>query len=414
VLSGQASSDYYIGSAVVTGKTRVKLIFNAQSLRPPMTGIGNYTFHLLEQFVQNPAIAEVHCFNGTQWVSGATQLATTAALRASGGDKSKRFVERTVANVRDAVAQVPGAKPLYDYLMDKRFTQSANLMSGAVYHETNYIFKPFAGPSVTTVHDCSHTLYPDFHAPNVTGWLEKLPASLQRADCIITDSNLVRDELIEYFDVPRDKLRTVYLGADDCYQPRTREQTSSALSAFGLKHGCYVLLTATLEPRKGIDTLLDAWSLLPESLRREFPLVLTGSTGWCNESLKKKLAALVAGGTVQHLGYVPSEMLPMLFSGAAVFAYPSIYEGFGLPVLEAMSSAVPVICRQGTAMAEFADGSCVLCETGDAEELSVQLQTLLGDAEVRRQWAERGLAQARKFSWQRCASETLAVYRELC
>jgi glycosyltransferase involved in cell wall biosynthesis len=392
----------------------VKLIFNAQSLRPPMTGIGNYTFHLLEQFVDNPEVAEVHCFNGTQWLEGEAQLATTAALRVNGGDTSKRIVDRVVANIRDTIAKVPGAKPLYDHIMDNRFSQAANRMPGAVYHETNYVFKPYTGPCVTTVHDCSHKLYPDFHAPNVIEWLDtKLPESLQRADCIITDSNLVRDELLEYFDLPHSKLRTVYLGVDDCYQPRTKEQTAGVLATFGLTHGQYVLLTATLEPRKGIDTLLDAWSLLPESLRHAFPLVLTGSTGWCNDTLRRKLAALVATGTVHHLGYVPSEMLPMLFSGAAVFTYPSIYEGFGLPVLEAMRSAVPVICRQGTAMAEFADGNCVLCDTGDAQELSMHLEKLLSDSQARSYWGLRGLAQAQTFSWKRCAAETLEVYRDL-
>ncbi|MEZ5571586.1 MAG: glycosyltransferase [Halioglobus sp.] len=140
---------------------------------------------------------------------------------------------------------------------------------------------------------------------------------------------------------------------------------------------------------------------------------MTGSTGWHNESVLKKLAGLVAEGTVHHLGYVPAEVLPVLFSGAAVFTYPSVYEGFGLPVLEAMSSGIPVICRDGTAMAEFAEGSCVLCNTGEAEELAANLAVLLGDAKARQYWSERGLLQARKFSWQRCAAETMDIYRDL-
>jgi len=379
-----------------------------------MTGIGNYTFHLLEQFLDSREIDEVHCFNGTQWLDGETQRAVTARLRADGGEASKRPIDVAVAKLRKVAARIPAAKKLYTRMMDDRFENFANSIPGSVYHETNYTLKSFQGPCVTTVHDVSHKLYPDYHAPNVTEWLDaKLPESLQRADCIITVSNIVRDELQQYFDVPGNKIRTVYSGADDCYQPRTPAQTTSVLSAFGLSHGKYVLLTATLEPRKGIDTLLDAWQLLPESLRREFPLVLTGSTGWRNERVLQRISAFIAEGTGHQLGHVPAEVLPFLFSGAAVFTYPSVYEGFGLPVLEAMSSGVPVICRAGTAMAEFAEGSCVLCDTAEAEELKVNLEMLLNDSQTRQQWAERGLSQSRKFSWKQCAADTIDVYRAL-
>ncbi|MEZ5571585.1 MAG: glycosyltransferase [Halioglobus sp.] len=250
----------------------MKLVFNTQSLRPPMTGIGNYTFHLLEQYIECAGIDEMHCFNGTQWLSGEEQLAATALLRAHGSDVSERIVDRMVERIRKAAVRVPGAKPLYSTIMDKRFCDIANRIPGAIYHETNYILRPYSGPSVTTVHDFSYKTHADFHPPNVIAWLDaKLPKSIEQSDCIITDSNLVRDELLQYFDIPEHKVRTVYLGVDACYQPRSQQQTATVLSTFGLSHGHYVLLTATLEPRKGIDTLLDAWGMLPESLRREFP-----------------------------------------------------------------------------------------------------------------------------------------------
>jgi alpha-1,3-rhamnosyl/mannosyltransferase len=227
----------------------------------------------------------------------------------------------------------------------------------------------------------------------------------------LTVSNIVREELIEHFSIPEQKVRTVYAGVEACYRPRSEEQTSSVLTQLGLQHKRYVLLTATLEPRKGIDVLLDAWSLLPESLRRDIPLVLTGSPGWRNETLMEKLAALMAKGTVRHLGYVPADVLAVLFSGATVFCYPSVYEGFGLPVLDAMSSGVPVICRAGTSMAEFSQGACVLCDTGEAEELAFNLERLLCSQSLRDGWSEKGRRQAALFSWERCAAETAEVYR---
>ncbi len=390
----------------------MKLLLNAEALRPPITGVGNYTFHLLEQYLKGVLVEEVHCFSGTHWLTGNAQLAITAALKNQTGDGRLPVADIVISKMRETIGMIPGAKALYSSVMGKRFERTANQIVDAVYHETNYVLKPYAGPCVTTVHDLSHVRYPQYHSPHVVQWLEDgLSRSLDRADSIITVSDLVRDELLEYFNLPEQKVHTVYEGVERCYRPRAEVETRSVLSSLYLSHKRYVLLVATLEPRKGIDVLLDAWCLLPESLRRHFPLVLTGSTGWRNKALVDRIASLVAEGTVHHLGYVAAEILPVLFSGAAVFSYPSVYEGFGLPVLDAMSSGVPVICRAGTSMAEFSQGACMLCDSGEPEELALKLEMLLQDQEVRDEWARKGLLQAAQFSWERCAAETAAIYR---
>ncbi len=392
----------------------MKLILNAEALRPPITGVGNYTFHLLEQFISLAGIDEVQCFTGTGWQSGDAQLAATLACKTRDSSHAAGIQARAVQRARELVGHIPGAKPLYARVMDNRFAAFANRSPGAVYHETNYVLKPFAGPCVTTVHDLSHLRFPQYHSRHVVDWLDRyLPASLARADRIITVSNLVRRELLEYYDLPEHKVSTVYEGVEPCYRPRTEGETLAVLSELNLRHKRYVLLVATLEPRKGIDVLLDAWCLLPEALRLHFPLILAGSSGWRNAALRERIAQLSAQGTVRHLGYVRADVLPALMSGAAVFAYPSVYEGFGLPVLDAMSSAVPVVCRAGTSMAEFSDGACVLCETGEPGELAQQLETLLQDPALRDTWGERGRAQAARFTWARCARETAAIYQQL-
>ncbi len=392
----------------------MKLILNAEALRPPITGVGNYTFHLLEQYLEGVLVEDVHCFTGTHWLTGHAQREITAALKAESGKHKKSVRDLTVAQIRAAIGKIPGSKALYSFVMDKRFERTANNIANAVYHETNYILKPYAGACVTTVHDLSHIRYPQFHPPHLVEWLERaLPQSLDRADRIITVSDIVRNELLEHFDLPENKVHTVYEGVEARYMPRPESQTSALLSRFGLAHKQYVLHVATLEPRKGIEVLLDAWCLLPESLRRAFPLVMTGSSGWKNSAFLERIDALIASGTVFHLGYVPADDLPILFSGAAVFSYPSVYEGFGLPVLDAMSSGVPVICRAGTSMAEFSQGSCLLCDTGEPEELAVKLQFLLECQTERYEWGKKGIAQAAQFSWERCAAETTEIYRQI-
>jgi len=392
----------------------VKLILNAEALRPPITGVGNYTYHLLEQYLKGVLVEDVLCFTGTHWLTGHTQQQITAAIKAENGKVRNCTREVVRQRLRATVGGIPGTKALYSLVMDKRFERRANEISNAVYHETNYILKPYAGACVTTVHDLSHIRYPQFHPPHRVEWLERfLPLSLDRADRIITVSDIVRRELLEHFDLPENKVHTVYEGVEERYMPRSESQTRTVLSSFGLVHKQYVLHVATLEPRKGIDVLLDAWCLLPESLRRAFPLVMTGSSGWKNSSLLDRIDALIASGTVLHLGYVPADVLPILFSGAAVFSYPSVYEGFGLPVLDAMSSGVPVICRAGTSMAEFSQGSCLLCDTGEPEELAVKLQFLLESQTERYEWGQKGIAQAAQFSWERCATETTEIYRQI-
>lgn len=390
----------------------MRLIFNAEALRPPVTGVGYYSYHLLEQFVLGEEVDGVDCFTGTHWQGGREQLAMTEALLAGGGDTAGG--SSMSRRVRNAVGMIPGTRALYDTVMERRFKRHANAVRNAVYHETNYILKPFRGPCVTTVHDLSHIRFPQFHPPQVVEWLERrLPDTLQRADAVITVSNVVREDLLEYYGLSAEKVHTIYEGVDERYKPRTSSESAGILDRYELQYQKYVLLVATLEPRKGVDLLLSAWERLPAALRREYPLVMTGSSGWRNAELRARLDALQAEGSVRHLGYVPGECLPGLYSGAAVFCYPSVYEGFGLPALDAMRSGVPVVCRAGTSMAEFSAGACLLLESAEPEELAVKLAGLLQHPQERAQWGQRGRERAAAFSWARCAHETAQIYRQI-
>lgn len=391
----------------------MNLLLNAEALRPPITGVGNYTYHLLEQYCSLELYQSISCFTGTHWVSGKEALQISSDAR-DAPQSASTFAQQSIKSVRELVGKIPGTKFAYDSVVDSRFRRHALSKPGALYHETNYILKPFRGPSIVTVHDLSHVWFPQYHPEHVVRRLDaELPESLARADLVIAVSNLVRDELIAHYGLTPDKVRAVYEGVDAQYSPRSVTETSPVLAEQGLTHGNYVLMVATLEPRKGIDTLLDAWSSLPFALRKEYPLVLVGSAGWGNDALRKRLDAMYEEGTVRHLGYVPSQLLPTLYSGARVFCYPSVYEGFGLPVLDAMSSGVPVICRAGTSMAEFAEGAVVLCHSAEPEELAQRLEELMEDAELRETWGLKGLRQSQQFTWERCARETFSLYEEL-
>ena len=287
----------------------MKLLLNIESLIPPLTGIGNYTFNLIEQ-LQNHDIETIDCFIGANFCSAEEALANCIA--ASNQYVSKDEQART-SRLRSLLRKWTLAYRVREVLRDTQLRLRASQYRNHIYHEPNFMLKAHSGPSVATIHDLSFLHYPQFHPQKRVEWLSaQLPKTLNRADYLITDSDIVRDELISDFGVSADRVRTVYLGASDHYRAQTSEQTSPTLKRYGLEHQRYVLFVGTLEPRKGVDTLIDAWCRLPLVLREEFPLVLAGAPGWHNQHLNIRIKALETSHGVRQLSFVSSHDLPTL------------------------------------------------------------------------------------------------------
>ncbi|MOA25446.1 D-inositol 3-phosphate glycosyltransferase [compost metagenome] len=180
-----------------------------------------------------------------------------------------------------------------------------------------------------------------------------------------------------------------------------------------MQPGGYSLYVGTIEPRKNIETLLDAYERLPLALRRRWPLILTGYKGWRSEEIHGRIEDAQRAGWARYLGFVPGEDLPLLFAGARLFAFPSLYEGFGLPVLEALSSGVPVVCSNSSSLPEVAGEAALMSEPLDVETLTANLQRGLEDDAWRTMAIASGLRHAATFSWERCARQTIEVYRKV-
>jgi glycosyltransferase involved in cell wall biosynthesis len=385
------------------------LILNTESLRPPLTGIGNYTFNLLREMVNLPDIDAIDCFDGHLWRGGVEQLSvvTSESLQ----QRLPTVGIKGAAELRKLIRGIPIVYRMRAAMLNKGFRKKLGSFSGAIYHEPNFILKNYHGPSVVTVHDLSFLHYPQYHPQERVAWLSReLPKSIRRADFVITDSELVRTELMERYQLPEDRTRAIYLGADDTFYPRSLDQINRDIATYELGGKGYILFVGTLEPRKGLGVLLDAWLLLPEIMRRRFPIVIVGASGWRNTELLSRIKILKETEGLRYLEYVPLDKLPALYSAATICVNPSIYEGFGLPVLEAMACGTPVICGDGTSMAEFAAGACLLCEVSNAEDLSNNIEDLLNDDVLLNKFATKGLLRAGDFSWQRCAKETIDVY----
>lgn len=386
----------------------MKIIINTESLTPPLTGIGNYTLNLLSRLLDLQEIKVLECFSGQSFMPPEKAIANCMLPMEplSAPDWSRSY------RLRSILRKVPLAYRTRAFLHDYKLRQNTKRRADYIYHEPNFILKNHQGPCITTVHDLSFIHYPEHHPVERVNWIGgQLPKTLERADHIITPSEIIRQELIQEMGVSPDRVRSIHLGANDCFRPMSAAETSSTLRRHNLSHGGYILFVASLEPRKGVDTLLDAWCNLPVKTRQDWPLVLAGAPGWKNQILQKRIDKLKTTTSLRHLQYVPYEELPMLYAGAGIFAYPSMYEGFGLPVLEAMSCAVPVITTKDTSMAEFAAVGATLVPHSDPQALSSALLALLENPSLRNDMAMIGLEQSRLYSWERCAQETMQVYR---
>lgn len=295
----------------------------------------------------------------------------------------------------------------------KRWLNTRRLTSSLV-HSPNYFLPDFCETGVITVHDLSVFRYPETHpADRVAAFERDFHSSLSRASHIITDTHTVRSELIDDYGVAPEIVTAIHLGVDPSFQPRTGDASAAALGKWGLKAGSYGLCVSTLEPRKNIAELLVSWRALPRALRDRHPLVLCGGAGWRNDALHELVRAGVAEQWLHFLGFVDEEVLPQLYAGAALFIYPSNYEGFGLPPLEAMASGVPAMVANRSCLPEVCGTAARYFDPSDAAGFIAALETNLVDEDWRAAATRAGIERAREFSWQRCIDRTVEVYRNV-
>ncbi|MHB1360265.1 MAG: glycosyltransferase family 4 protein [Rhodocyclaceae bacterium] len=288
------------------------------------------------------------------------------------------------------------------------------LPADCLYHEPNFLPQAFAGPTVVTVADLSCFDHPDTHPIERVRILEReLPGALQRADHVIVISEASSQALRRWFDVDLARISVTHLAADARFRPYSAALLAPLLATRGLTPGGYVLSVGTLEPRKNLTTLFAAYAGLPAVLRQRYPLIVVGTRGWHDKALMKSASKLIGRGELRLLGYVDDALMPTLYAGAAAFAYPSRYEGFGLPALEAMASGVPVITGNLTSLPEVVGDAGIMVDPDDADALAAYLRQLLEDRDYAENLGRRGLVRARTFSWQRCARETVAVYEKV-
>lgn len=381
------------------------ILLNLAPLVPPRTGVGRYTCEILRGAARAGQVDQIQAFIQNRWVDPREFMDPDEG--APGLSEGRRRLYR----VKDLLKKIPYATELRMGLGDYVFSRQARKFGACLYHETNYVCRPFPGPKVLTVHDLSHIHYPQYHPRDRVAWLSRgLPQSLRKARRIITVSGFVKQELVELLGVDPAKVQDIPLGVNAQYRPRSREEVLPVLQRNSIQDAAYILVVGTLEPRKNLKALLQAYTRLPQALRRRHPLVLVGAGGWRQSHFQKEMAALVSRGEARPLGYVPETDLPAIYAGAFGLAFPSVYEGFGLPPLEAMACGIPVLASRAAAIPEVVGEAALPAEPRDVDSLCSGLHRLLTDADFRERAVSRGPEQAAKFTWERCVRETLGVY----
>jgi len=263
--------------------------------------------------------------------------------------------------------------------------------------------------SVVTVHDLGYLYYPQAHTRWARWYLQWATCYNARAAAhVIADSQATKRDLIEHCHAPPDKVTVVYPGYDVSFAPA---RDSARLAAVRERHqipGTYVIYVGTLQPRKNLARLLDAFAVLSEQTSAVH-LVIAGRKGWLYEPLFARVHQLGLEERVHFTGYVPQEDLPALIAGARAFVLPSLYEGFGLPVLEAMACGTAVICSNASSLPEVAGDAAIMVNPHDTGQLVHALHRILDDDQLRRELAQKGLRQVKRFSWQKCAQQTMEV-----
>ena len=379
---------------------------DAHPLTEPKTGVGHYTFELARSLAAASPADEFEL----------AYPSTCPPLELGGDDGSQ-----PPPNLRAARVQVG---PVARRKWSLGLTRYARRRRPRLFHGTNYVLPLRCEcPTVLTIHDLSAFLHAETHAPRTArGLRRRLPFLARAATMIITPTEAVRGEVCEVLKVDPSKVAAVPEAPRAVFRPLAGDEARAAAQRLGVE-GDFILAVGTIEPRKNLLTLVRAFELLVSSHTAaaaagaivpggDVRLVIAGKVGWLSEELFAHVASSPARGRLHFTGYVPDQTLRALYSACRAFVYPSVYEGFGLPPLEALACGAPVVASRIAALDETLGRETTLgFAPTDASELAGRLSQLLGDARLRESLSAAGLRRAAGFSWERAARLTGDVYR---
>ncbi len=387
----------------------MRVIINRQVTAGRPTGVGLYTASLVRALRRLPGL-EVERFP-PRWLMNLAALGRRArSLSASahpgrgGSAGAASWRHRLMGLLRRGG----------DSLLLGRFRAACVRTRPDLYHEPNFIPLPSDLPTVATVHDLSPLLHPEWHPADRAALYERrFRDGLRQCAHVLADSECVRQEIIRTLGLPPERVTRAYLGIHPRMRPLPEEEVRHRLRAAGLPPR-YLLFLGTIEPRKNVLRLLRVYCSLPAAVRSRWPLLLVGGWGWNAGDVAEYLHGEARHRGVMHLGYLDDAQLPLLYNGARALAFPSLYEGFGLPPLEMLACGGAVLASTAGAVVETAGTAAHLIPAEDEDGWREALLRVLTDDEWWQSLRRGAVEAARSYTWESCARTTLGVYRALC
>jgi glycosyltransferase involved in cell wall biosynthesis len=368
----------------------MRIAFDGTTLRPRRTGVGYYSEHLLQHLAQEAPDDEITVISNrpietTRMLPARVQVAPSK-WRAPSLVWMQMFAARALGDLHADVAH---------------FTNGMVPMGAST-------------PTVVTIHDMSLTLFPHYHpARRVLLSRPLVDMAARRAAAVITVSESARRDILRLYQLSADRVHVVHEAAAPSFRrvcdPRELDRVRRR---YGLDDRV-ILYVGTIEPRKNLQTLIDGFAIRQQAGDLQHQLVCVGPYGWLSRGVARQVERLKTADRIRFTGYVPFADLPALYSLAEMFVFPSVYEGFGLPVVEAMACGAPVITGRAAALEEVGGDAVAHVDERDAGSLGDGLVALARDRERRDALTAHGIERARQFSWHRAARETLDVYRRV-
>jgi len=364
-----------------------------------MTGIGQYTYNLFLNLAKETSVDCRYYHNGL--ILNSIEVNNFNRL------KKNDYFNNIKAFIRDKVPYSYEIQWLYKKNQINKVIKSSNF---DIYHEPNFISYPSKCKTINTIHDLSWINFPAYHPKSRVNFMNKhIKETIKKSSRLIVDSNFVKKELVNNFDINHEKIDVIHLAS-----------TMSNIKPIKPKHiffnnnrnNSYILFVGTLEPRKNLNNTIDAYIKLPKEIKNQYPLIIAGGYGWNFSKVLEKIKLLSITENIIHLGYVSKNELCYLYKYAYCFIYPSFYEGFGLPVIEAMSLSTPVITSINSAMDEITQNSAIKVKPEDINDISSKLKFLLDNPSEATKYGILGEERSKVFSWKKCAKETLRSYKK--
>ena len=283
-----------------------------------------------------------------------------------------------------------------------------------LFHATDFVLPPTRSSTKTilTVHDLSFVHVPEAAPPSLVKYLNRVvPLSCDRADHIIADSYATRDDLIALYGITPDKITVIWSGVEERFKRITSpEKLTEVRNKYQIPQATCALSVGTVQPRKNYSRVVQAIAKLRQQGQHDIQLIIAGGKGWMEDELHRTITETQMNAVVHLIGYVDDEDLPALYSLSDCFVAPSLYEGFGIPLIEAMACGTPVVTSNVSSLPEVAGDAAITVNPRDVNELANAMQSILTDANIANDLVRKGLERAKEFTWERAARQLQSVY----